>query len=169
MPSSILVSMRLRRSAIAACGALLIASAPAAAQSDGVVVDRDSPTSKEYALPLDQARRQADPSGGAASPDSSSGSGPSALFGAGVGDDDDPKGGSPAGRTKRAREKRGARAGRKDSAPVTEEAVRALGQAASRPGAPGGSNALLFLGGAAVLLAAGAGAGFVLRRRNPAT
>ena len=43
------------------CLALLVPRA--AAQSDGVFVDPDSPTGKQYQLPLESARRQADPGG----------------------------------------------------------------------------------------------------------
>lgn len=59
----------------------VIASA-AAAQEDGVTVDPGSPSGKEYALPVDRARRQA------AKPTTSrSDPRPTPLFGEGVGDD----------------------------------------------------------------------------------
>jgi hypothetical protein len=62
-------------------GALGAPATPAFAQS-GVIIDDDSPTGKEYAIPLESARRDAAGQSG-----SSSGSGSSApLFGAGVGD-----------------------------------------------------------------------------------
>lgn len=47
------------------------------AQGSGVVVDPDSPAGKEYALPLESARRDA---GGGGGPDSSA----APLFGAGI-------------------------------------------------------------------------------------
>jgi LPXTG-motif cell wall-anchored protein len=53
--------------------------------------------------------------------------------------------------------------------PRSSEAVRALREAAGQPGAPGGSDTLLFLALGIVLVAAGAGAGLLIRRRNPAT
>ena len=51
------------------------------AQADGVHVDPDSPAGKEYALPLDSARREATPGVGGSNPP---------LFGAGI----SPAGGS---------------------------------------------------------------------------
>ena len=60
--------------------ALLWLAPPVAAQEEGVYVDPGSPTGKEYAIPFDSARRQADPSGGGA------GVAPGAapLFGVGI-------------------------------------------------------------------------------------
>lgn len=52
----------------------------ATGQKDGVFVDPDSPAGKEYALPLDTARRDAQGGGGSAT---AGGDGP-ALFGAGI-------------------------------------------------------------------------------------
>ena len=49
---------------------LSIASPVAAAQESGVTVDPSSPSSKEYSLPFEEAREQADPNSGAKSRDS---------------------------------------------------------------------------------------------------
>ena len=65
--------------ALAALG-LLIAAGDAAAQSEGVFVDPDTPAGKEYALPLDKAREDAAPDSGA----QASESGDTELFGAGI-------------------------------------------------------------------------------------
>ena len=46
---------------LAVLAALALAT-PAMAQEDGVFIDPDSPTAKEYAIPLESERRQADPS-----------------------------------------------------------------------------------------------------------
>jgi hypothetical protein len=88
---------------VGACLALLLSSiamvwpATAPAQDEpGVVVDPDSPAGKEYAIPLDEARRESGatiPGGGGGSDDSSGGGAASgALFGAGI----SPKPGSTA-------------------------------------------------------------------------
>lgn len=65
--------------ALAALG-LLIAAGDAAAQSEGVFVDPDTPAGKEYALPLDKARQDAAPNSGA----QGSEPGDTELFGAGI-------------------------------------------------------------------------------------
>ena len=47
--------------AVMAVLASLLLAAPASAQEDGVFIDPDSPSAKEYSLPLESERRQADP------------------------------------------------------------------------------------------------------------
>ena len=72
---------KIRRAACILAGVGILASGgQAAAQSDGVVVDPDSPAGKEYALPLDKARQDVAPAGEAGS----SGSEDTPLFGAGI-------------------------------------------------------------------------------------
>jgi hypothetical protein len=66
--------------AIFLLGLLAVGGGIASAQDKGVHVDPNSPAGKEYALPLDSARREA--SGGASSGSSSGDSAP--LFGAGI-------------------------------------------------------------------------------------
>jgi hypothetical protein len=60
--------------AFASTALLALGWAPGALADSGVTVDHDSPSAKEYAVPLDQARQDA------------SGSGSSQTFGEGVGD-----------------------------------------------------------------------------------
>jgi hypothetical protein len=67
---------------ICAGALLLVPVAPAAAQESGVHVDPDSPAGKEYAIPIEQARRQA--AGASTSKDGGRASGDAALFGAGI-------------------------------------------------------------------------------------
>jgi hypothetical protein len=59
---------------------LLTVTGEAAAQSDGVFVDPDTPAGKEYALPLDRARQDVAPNSGA----QGSEPGNAELFGAGI-------------------------------------------------------------------------------------
>jgi hypothetical protein len=65
-------------------GSVLLAvslTSPAVAQEDGVFVDPDSPTGKEYAIPLESVRRQADPSTEQSGSDAT---GTAPLFGTGI-------------------------------------------------------------------------------------
>ena len=59
---------------------LLTGAGQAAAQSDGVFVDPDTPAGKEYALPLDKARQDVAPNSGPQGSDP----GNTELFGAGI-------------------------------------------------------------------------------------
>ncbi len=136
-----------RAFALTVCLAVLaVAPAPAGAVEPGVHVDPGSPAGKEYALPLEQARRDASGgrSGDLSSSDSGQGGG-SKLFGEGI----KRKG---AGGTRSARDRAKRKAGTQAR----------LGVPASV--SPGGSGTLTDVGIAlAVLVAAGA-AGFGLRR-----
>ena len=61
MPRETLTAVRLRRiaaTALVSAGAL---AGPAVAQEPGLVIDPESPSAKEYALPLENERRLADP------------------------------------------------------------------------------------------------------------
>ena len=78
--------------AFSTLGLALVGSPVATAQDDGVHVDPNSPAGKEYALPLDQARRDTSGTGGANSAGGTPGGAP--LFGAGISKG---SGGSPAG------------------------------------------------------------------------
>lgn len=146
--------------------------APAAAQQGGVVVDPESPTGKEYAIPLDRARRQAaagrQGAGGIESAPAAS-TAPAPLFGEGVGPED------PASAPQRDGdgEVTGA-AGRDGSGPGGTRSVSGVGAdserrpaagAATRPGAPdGGSSALAFLAIGGGVLLIGLLAGLAIRR-----
>lgn len=145
--------------------------APAAAQEDGIVVDPDSPTGKEYALPLESARQKAAGGKGTATP----GEQEAPLFGEGIeeagetaaaggtsGGSGNSGGGSGAGSPGSGRNGVGEEASSTGSPP---EAVR---RATSNPGAPdgGAGTALMTALGAAAVLGAGAGAGLLARRRG---
>lgn len=99
-------------SLIAVAGAsFALLAGPAAAQDDGVYIDPDSAAAKEYAIPLDSARRAAQPQAGTGGEGAAASTAPAAapavpLFGEGVekrrGGGSDSAGGSaddPAART----------------------------------------------------------------------
>lgn len=75
-------------------------AAPALAQGGGVTIEPGSPSGKEYAIPLESARRDAARGGGDEVVPTQQGERSAPLFGEGVGDDDDgraetaPSGGS---------------------------------------------------------------------------
>jgi hypothetical protein len=169
----------------------------AVAQEDGVFVDPDSPAGKEYAIPLDQARRDA-AGGGAAGGGGGSGQ---SLFGAGIerakgatkdggngsasarqsGPDAGgrspqaerlPKGGRPHGRERRPDEERrpsGDRPSRGNGSQAADDAVAEGRRARTLESAAGGSETLLSAGVAAAVLGAGVVVAFGLRRlmRSP--
>lgn len=83
--------------AVSLVGLLLGGSGVAMAQGKGVHVDPDSPAGKEYALPLDSARREA--GGGSGAPSAGGGGGSAPLFGAGISErgDSSVEGGSASG------------------------------------------------------------------------
>jgi|SRR5829696_7351368 len=131
------------------------AAPPAAAQEDGVFVDPDSPAGKEYAIPLDEARREAAGGGGA-------GRAGQPLFGAGIeraGRSDsggqDASGNEPA-------DPDGRRSRRSNSDETIEPSSRSV--VAVEAAAGTGSDALPTAGIAAAVLAAGLLAGFGLRK-----
>jgi hypothetical protein len=155
---------------------LLLLPAVAPAQ---VFVDPDSPTAKEYAIPLESERRQADP-------DVAPGEGvvqgerSSPLFGVGI----EPGSGSPSARESQsdasggggtasgeeggggaAGSGRGTAAGASD--PASSEPPDVVQAASANPGAPDGGigTPLLIAGVAVAVLAVGGAAGFLLRRR----
>jgi hypothetical protein len=168
------VGVRGSRTSVAIAGLALLVAGPAAAQNGGVYVDPDSPTGKQYQLPLESARRQADPSsdGRLAPPGARpSGTGAAALFGEGIakasgagkrsssgGSGSKSKPSGTAGGSKRS-----SSSPKKDS--TSSNTVRA---AVSNPGAPSGglgSTLLIAAGGGLVLLVGGL-AGFAIRRRS---
>jgi hypothetical protein len=162
------------RTSVAVVGLALLVPAPAAAQSGGVFVDPDSPTGKQYQLPLESARRQADPSsdGRLAPPGARpSGTGPAALFGEGIARASRAGKRSSSGGSGGKSRPGGMAGGSKgsSSSPKTDSATSNTVQAAvSNPGAPSGgigSTLLIAAGGGLVLLIGGL-AGFVIRRRS---
>lgn len=148
------------------CG-MATAAPVAAAQDDEVFVDPDSPSGKEYALPIDTARqagaantRQQQPSRGA---------GDAPLFGAGVGAD-----GNGAGTSAPTRARDGSRARQDEltdaqttrSAQAQAQAGTVAKRAATAVG-PGGTGSLAAIAGVGLgVLLVGALAGLLLRRRR---
>jgi hypothetical protein len=141
----------------------LIAAVPVSAQNHGVFVDPDSPSGKEYALPLDAARRQADPRRDPAARVRTN-SRSTALFGQGVV--------SPISGHARAavdaRKKNRSNPAR--HAPVSTDSLEdreAVRLATIRPGAPDGNagTKLLIAAVALLVLAVGGVAGYATRRR----
>ena len=155
--------------------ALWLSAAPSMAQV-GVHVDPESPTAKEYALPLESARRQASGKTGFA-PGGGARTTPAPRFGEGLAE---PAGNEDAGSPAASRSGSGA-GGSRSSASSGQRGSgngsSSSGQipraaAVSRPGAPDGGGTgttLLIAGGGVALLLLGGAAGFALRRRTPAT
>ena len=84
---------------------MLLLASPAVAEKPGVHVDPDTPAGKEYAIPIDQARREAQ---GTSQPNTGHGSNGSApLFGAGI----SPRSGGGAGSSDRGRGSHGSSKG----------------------------------------------------------
>jgi len=152
---------------------LLVGAVTATAQDDGVFIDPDSPTAKQYRLPVESAREQANPEGGKLVPPGARPTGATAapLFGEGIataaGAGSRSKGGKKSSsRTKRSTEKAGT-----PSSPTADDEQKnssPLTAAVQNPGAPsGGVGApLLIAGGAALILLIGSVVGVLLRRRR---
>jgi len=157
--------VRWHRLQLAALLAALLLPASAAAQDDGVFVDPDSPTGKQYAIPLESARRQADPAGdGRLAPPGERPTGTTAapLFGEGIAR----ARGSASKRSSKEQSSKASRPGQKENAnSATEGPLKA---AVNNPGAPSGGigPTLLIAGGGALVLLLGAIVGFLMRRRS---
>jgi hypothetical protein len=142
---------------------LCVAAAHAQDQPEpGVHIDPDSPSAKEYGIPLEDARRDASPAR-ARSAASGQGMAAAPLFGLGV--TARPRG------AKAGSARRGARRGQKGSPPASStpsaggpEVVAQVGRPGALPG--GGGSAGLLIGVAALVLGLGVAAGLVLRLRN---
>jgi hypothetical protein len=138
--------------------------APPIARADQAHVDPGSPSGKEYAVPLDQARRHAATGNTAAAP---TGAAPAAppLFGVGI-----RSSGSGAGTRANHRPRRTppARSPKKPSAGISSAGAtptpHRLAAAAAQPSTGLGSTALVGALAAAVLVLGGVG-GVALRRR----
>ena len=165
---------------LAVAGLLAGGAAPAGAQEDeGVVLDPDSPASKEYVVPLESVRRGADP----ARSDSDTvvqGSRTAPPFGEGIeresvapsdaaaGSDGSPGSeGAEAGTTER-RQDGSERRDRKRSSKGGQLPPEVLA-AADRPPAPSSDvSSLLVIGiGGLLVVAIGGAAGVLYRRRSP--
>lgn len=145
---------RLRQACLAA---MLMAafSSDAAAQEDGVFVDPDSPAGKEYAIPFDEARREAGGGSGGAP-------GSAAPFGEGIKPEGD---GRPPGRDSRERESEPRASGDREDAEGTAPGRNGPGMSASLDG--GGPSAGLVTGGIALgVLLVGGLVGLLVRRTS---
>jgi hypothetical protein len=163
------------RSALFVVALFAVLASPAVAQTPDVQIDPGSPTAQEYSIPLERARRQADPSGESHAQPPSAPVAP--LFGEGIEAQTSSAAGSASGdgggssdrdrrrsSDRRDRSSRSERDAEQDGSPRVPDAVVA---AAQQPGPPsGGIGATLLVGGVAafVLIAGGIG-GLVLRRR----
>jgi len=141
--------------------ALALTAPAAVAAEDEIFVDPGSPSGKEYALPIDSARKQA----AADARSTSSRSKAAPLFGEGVGDRDAGGGGSDAGGGGR----NGAAASASEDAAGSQRAdadggtpVTARAQAANPDG---GTGTLAIIGAGAGVLLLGGAIGLTLRRR----
>jgi len=159
-PSAILTRVKGFRTAVLALSltALLAGPAPAPAQDDEVYINPDSPSGVEYDLPLERARRDADPEreeGAAVARESRS----AAPFGAGVGPVEGEKAGAEPKRSNKSKTNRGGR----DAALPPEVAA-----AAAQPVPPVDSSGsgLHYAGLGALVVAAGGVIGLLLGRRR---
>jgi hypothetical protein len=120
--------------AVLCLGVMLAGGSSASAQDEGVHVDPNSPAGKEYALPLDSARRDSD---GGTTPSGGTSSHSAPLFGTGISDSGGSSGGEGSG-SNAGGGKAGA-SGTSDSAPggASARGVDST-QAAARAVAPGG-------------------------------
>jgi hypothetical protein len=156
---------------------LAVTVAPgAAAQDEGPIVDPDTPAGKEYALPLEQERREAAPG---ASGQDGDGAGEQPLFGIGIDGSRGARGSEGSGSAGAGNDGTGAQGtpGQPGQGDVQERprsgdassragdlAPNAYRPAAIEAAASEGSDALVTAGIAAAVLAAGLLAGFGLRR-----
>lgn len=151
--------MRRLLPACLAIAALSAIGVDAIAQEDGVFVDPESPAGKEYAIPFDEARREAGGGSGGAP-------GTAAPFGEGIERDDDaaPDGGQSGGGGDGRRDAGGGDAGGgQPSSPRSPSG--SPGVAASLD--QGGPSAALLTGGIALgVLLVGGAVGFLVRRTN---
>jgi hypothetical protein len=161
--------VRIFRVAITCAIVLGVGAADAAAQGQGVTVDPESPSGKQYAIPLESARRQADPQ--SVRPTGPSGAGSAALFGEGVVVAGRIKGQSRDGSGARQPGGKAPRGTASNPSPASPRDVPVVVSiAASRPAAPDGGIGMpvLVLGLGLLVVLIGAAAGVVIRRRSDA-
>jgi hypothetical protein len=166
------------RAVVAFLIGLLALPATAQAQGRGVFVDPESPAGKEYAIPLEEARRQAAPD---AESRAGGGDAASPLFGAGItrapgasasgdgsagdGSAASGGGGDPDGAAGRGGDRGAANAADGEVLGAEESAREGRADSmAIEAAAQGGSDALLTAGIAGAVLAVGLLVGFGLRR-----
>jgi hypothetical protein len=146
--------------------ALLLPPSGASAQEEGVVVDPDSPAGKEYAVPLESARRQG--SGG------EQGSGGTTRFGEGISQPTTPPAGAGPGATPDRDGNRSQRRERRRRAQPEDELSSGPTAGASDGGGGGGGDddsataATLLTGGIALAVLLIGGAVALIVRRSPA-
>jgi hypothetical protein len=155
--------MGARLAAMFSLAVLLGVPVPAMAQDGGgVFIDPSSPSAKEYAVPLERARRQADPGARPQRP-VAQGQRSSPLFGEGISNPSTEKSAK-----KPTAAGKGGGSSSVRSATLGTAAPELVRSAAARPSAPGGglSTPLVIAGVALTVLAVGGGAGLLLRRRG---
>ena len=166
VPHGVAILGRVRRTwliAAISCCVLLAVPSGVGAQTDDVFVDPDSPTGREYDIPLERARRNADPAPSAASGGSRSRG--AALFGEGITETEAAESGGGDGRASGDRKQRSPtrplRESRRSIPPAVKAAIR-------QPGAPDASDRTLLTvaAGAGLVLASGLLFGYLLRRRR---
>jgi hypothetical protein len=155
---------------VLAVALLTFDAAAVSAQEDGVFIDPDSPAGTEYAIPLEQARREA--AGGGPTTREAAGGGPTTqgragneqpLFGAGIAPRSEAKGESAIGDA-RGGGARKPRAAGVDKAPRPGSNAGASTAAIAAAAGDGSSEGLLTAGIAAAVLALGLAAGLAFRR-----
>jgi hypothetical protein len=157
--------------------AITAVGSPASAMAqdeEGVFVDPDSPTAKEYALPAEDARRQSDPNGGDDGVRREQGARTAPPFGAGIGDGDGPSAGSggegdeagDAPSSGGADDERGKSRESDDGTGAAGPALRASSAQAGAPPAGGGTLMTIAGLGAGIVLAGVAGGAMFRRHRS---
>lgn len=146
------------------CG-LAVAAPVASAQDDEVFVDPGSPSGKEYALPLDQARQQGASESQKAPSAAARGNAP--LFGEGVGGERSATGGERGQASRGGDGGASAAAGAADAKRSAAEGAPAdaAGKRISQAAAPAGTGIGVILAAGAGVLVLGALLGLLLRRR----
>jgi hypothetical protein len=154
--------VRIFRICLTAALVSLVAAAGASAQDPGVFIDPGAPSAKEYALPFESERRQADPEQGPGA-QIVPGARTSPTFGEGITSGNAPRSASSGG-SRDTGERKDDAASEPRASDGEADVVRA---AASNPGAPdGGTGVTLAIAGIAVgVLLAGGLAGLLWRRR----
>ena len=155
----------MRRAATTALALAAIGLGSGTAHAQDVFIDPDSPSGKEYAIPLESARRGADP-GREPGAKVVQGQRSSPLFGAGV-TARSASAGKKKATTRGETPAASAPSASAPSTPTKPPVTPAVREAIRTAGAPAdGGSGLLIAGGAVLLVAAGAGAGLLARRRS---
>ena len=157
--------------AIALSTTLTLGATPALAQDDDVYINPDSPSGVEYDLPLERARRDADPERPSGAPVAQNEQS-SVPFGVGVGGPeraaDSPTTAAAGEQAPSPRRQRGSRSKATRSGERRRPLPPEIVAASARPVSPanGIGTTLLYGAGGGLVIAAGALAGLALRRRR---